>query len=56
MKIELKKIKYSCLYTEFAPTIWEALTKEHEDSFYWTEWETEEDFEYVLFDNKLITI
>ena len=46
----------SCLHIEFAPTIWEALTREHEDSYYWTEWETEEDFDYVLFDNKLITI
>ena len=46
----------SCLHTEFAPKIWEALTREHEDWYYWTEWETEEDFDYVLFDNKLITI
>jgi len=46
----------SCLHTEFAPNIWKSVAEEDSDSHYWTEWETEEDFDYVLFDNKLITI
>jgi hypothetical protein len=45
-----------CLHTEYPPYTWLKFTEEDEDNHYWTEWETEEDFDYVLFDNKLITI
>jgi hypothetical protein len=45
-----------CLYTEFPPTIWEKVAEEDEDSYYWTEWEDEEDFQYVLFNNQLIEL
>ena len=37
-----------CLYTEFPPTIWAKVTEEDEDSYYWTEWEDEEDYQYQI--------
>jgi hypothetical protein len=45
-----------CLYTEFPPTIWEKVAEEDSDSYYWTEWEDEEDYQYVLFNNQLIEL
>ncbi len=45
-----------CLYTEFPPTIWAKVTKENEDNYYWTEWEDENDYQYVLFNNQTIEI
>lgn len=45
-----------CLYTEFSPTIWEKVAEEDSDSYYWTEWEDEEDYQYVLFNNQLIEL
>jgi hypothetical protein len=46
----------SCLHTEFAPTIWESVAQEDSDTHYWTEWECEEDYQYVLFNNQLIEL
>lgn len=48
----------SCLHTKYTAKEWEELASndENDSYYYWTEWETEEDFDYVLFDNKLITI
>ena len=37
-----------CLYTEFPPTIWAKVTEGDEDSYYWTEWEDEEDYQYQI--------
>ena len=45
-----------CLYTEFPPEIWAKVTAEDEDSYYWTEWEDDNDYEYVLFNNQLIEL
>jgi hypothetical protein len=45
-----------CLYTEFPPTIWGKVAEEDSDNYYWTEWEDEEDYQYVLFNNQLIEL
>lgn len=45
-----------CLYTEFQPIIWEKVAEEDSDNYYWTEWEDEEDYQYVLFNNQLIEL
>jgi hypothetical protein len=37
-----------CLYTEFPPKIWAKVTEENEDSYYWTEWEDETDYQYQI--------
>jgi hypothetical protein len=45
-----------CLYTEFPPTIWEKVAEEDSDNYYWTEWEDEEDYQYILFNNQLVEL
>jgi len=46
-----------CLHEVYTPKEWkEMYAKGFSDQNYWTEWESEEDFNYVLFDNQLITI
>jgi len=45
-----------CLHKVYTIEEWNEMSEEHSEESYWTEWETEEDFDYVLFDNKLITI
>ena len=42
-----------CLYTEFPPTIWAKVTEENEDSYYWTEWEDTEDYQYQIINGVL---
>ena len=42
-----------CLYTEFPPTIWAKVTEENEDSYYWTEWEDIEDYQYQIINGVL---
>ena len=46
-----------CLYQDYTPKEWkEMYAKGFSDQNYWTEWESEEDFDFSLFDNKLILI
>lgn len=58
-----------CLHQEYSKKEWEELTtkaiKDEEyffripidnDSYYWTEWEDESDYQYILFNNQLIEI
>jgi hypothetical protein len=48
-----------CLHKVYTIKEWEEMSGGEDnlsEESYWTEWETEEDFDYVLFDNKLITI
>ena len=46
----------SCLHTEYPPNTWSKFVEEDEDSYYWTEWEDKNDYEYVLFNNQLIEL
>ena len=46
----------SCLHTEYSPYTWSKFMEEDEDSYYWTEWEDENDYQYVLFNNQTIEI
>jgi hypothetical protein len=45
-----------CLYTEFPPTIWAKVTEENEDSYYWTQWEDESDYQYQIIDGEITSI
>lgn len=48
-----------CLHKEYTPAEWELMADDDEtdDAFnYWTEWECEEDCNYVLFNNHLINV
>jgi hypothetical protein len=43
----------SCLHTEYPPYTWSKFIEEDEDSYYWTEWEDIEDYQYQIIDGKL---
>jgi hypothetical protein len=48
-----------CLHQVYTTQEWEEMyeTEDNDNSDnYWTEWETEEDYQYVLFNNQLITL
>ena len=48
-----------CLYLDFTPQKWGNLLSDFDDdesNNYWTEWEDDNDYQFVLFDNQLIEI
>jgi hypothetical protein len=42
-----------CLFTEFPFEVWQKLSEEQNDSYYWTQWEDESDYQYQIIDAKL---
>ena len=45
-----------CLHKTYTKNEWAKLCEDENEENYWTQWEDEEDCQYVLFDEKLITI
>jgi hypothetical protein len=43
----------SCLHTEYPPYTWSKFVEEDENSYYWTEWEDESDYQYQIINGKL---
>ena len=42
-----------CLFTEFPFAVWQKLSEDENDSYYWTQWEDESDYQYQFIDGKL---
>jgi hypothetical protein len=42
-----------CLFTEFPFAVWQKLSEDENDSYYWTQWEDESDYQYQIIDGKL---
>lgn len=43
----------NCLFTEFTYEVWQDLSENQNDSYYWTQWEDEFDYEYQIIDGEL---
>lgn len=43
----------NCLHTEYSPYTWAKFVEEDEDSYYWTEWEDIEDYQYQIINGVL---
>jgi len=45
-----------CLFWKYPYEEWQKLSADDNDDYYWTQWEDENEYEYVLFNNQLICI
>lgn len=46
----------TCLFTKYSNDEWQKLSEDENNDYYWTQWEDEFDYEYVLFNNQLIEL
>jgi hypothetical protein len=42
-----------CLFAQFQPEVWQYLSEEQNEMYYWTQWEDESDYQYQIIDGKL---
>jgi hypothetical protein len=42
-----------CLFTEFPFAVWQKLSEDENDSYYWTQWEDIEDYQYQIINGEL---